>query len=205
MAKIVLGVWAAIVIAVAACSGSATNGNFGDAGGGLGSVTAEQACTDMANTVCTALQSCLPLYTQLLYGDMTTCAARTKVTCPSTLGASGTGLTPAGVEACASAIGATSCTDLFAGNTPSACVTHGSLIQGAACADNAQCAGANSYCNVAPGQTCGVCGTLAAAGGSCILKRDCGPGLECGKGTGALQTSAGTCVAAGAAGATCDA
>jgi hypothetical protein len=192
MARSVPWVWPAIFIAVTACSGTTSTSN----------VTADQACTDLASGACNRFQACAPLLIQSIYGDASTCTARLKLTCPSALGANGSGATPSNVEACSQAYAAVSCTDLLSGTAPPACIVRGSLMQGAACAGNDQCSGANSYCNVASGQTCGVCGTQAAAGGVCTRNAECQPGLVCG--FAATGGTAGACVTPGAQGAACD-
>jgi hypothetical protein len=192
MAKSVFLVLPAIAIAVAACSGS-TSGS---------TVTADQGCTDLGGSICDKIAACSAPLLQLVYGDAATCKTRFKLTCPSTISAPGSGATGANLEACAQAYTTAACADLFSGNQPAPCNVHGSLMAGAACANNIQCSGDHGYCNTASGQTCGVCGTRAAAGATCAKSADCDTGLVCGFGTG---MTTGACVTPGAAGATCDA
>jgi hypothetical protein len=172
------------------------------AGPGCNSVTADQACTDLAKARCLQLQSCAPARVSSVYADLATCEAREKLSCMPSLGAPGTSATPDRYEKCASALGASACTSLFARNPPTECVPQpGKLADGAACGDDAQCA--STYCEMlsAPpsNNICGVCGPRALAGGACAGDVDCDFGLTCANGVGL-----GVCVSYGDVGATCD-
>jgi hypothetical protein len=191
MVKSVRWMWPAIVTAMA-CSGStSTSGN----------VTPEQACADLAGALCDKIASCSSFGFQLVYPDAATCKSRAALTCPMGLMANGATAKPSDLEACKQGYVNAACDDLVAGNQPAACQLTGSLMAGAACAENLQCAGANSYCNIPANQTCGVCATRAAAGAACGQTSDCQSGLVCGKGTGQAM---GTCVTPGAEGGSCD-
>jgi hypothetical protein len=193
MVKSVRWLWPAIVT-VAACSGSSTTSG--------GNVTAQQACTDLAGALCDKIASCSPFGFQVLYADAATCKSRGPLTCASGLMANGAKATPADLEACKQGYVDAKCEDLIAGNQPAPCQLQGTLAAGSACGENLQCAGANTYCNIAANQTCGVCAARPAAGATCSQSSDCQTGLVCGMGTG--QTM-GACVTPGAAGAACDA
>jgi hypothetical protein len=184
--------WPAIVTVMACSSSSSKSG---------GNVTAEQACADLAGTLCDTIAMCSPFGFQVVYADAATCKSRAALTCPMGLMANGSKATPSDLEACKQAYATAKCDDLIAGNQPTACQLQGSLMAGSACAGNLQCAGANSYCNVPANQACGVCATRAAAGATCSASSDCQSGLVCGMATGQAM---GSCVTPGAAGATCD-
>lgn len=201
MSKSVFWGWAAMVVVVPACSGATTSGGTTGDGGGGGLVTPDQACTDLAGVLCDQVAACAPVLIQIAYGDASTCKTRLKPSCSSGYMANGSAVKPADIEACSKAYKSASCDDLFGGNTPAACDFHGSLMPGAGCAGNSQCSGANGYCNVPSGQTCGVCSTRAGAGGTCTKNADCQNGLVCGTATGGAM---GACVTPGAAGAACD-
>ena len=171
-----------LLVVVIACSGST-------------STTPQQACTDVASSICNKLESCYPFDLALLYGDVATCTARAAIDCPAAIGAAGSVATAANLEACSQAYAAISCGDLVAQTRPPACEVPGTLAAGSPCGSDLQCAGSNGYCKVSTG-TCGVCSTRSAAGGPCVSTPDCQSGLAC---------SLGACVTPGAAGATCSA
>jgi Dickkopf N-terminal cysteine-rich region len=181
---------AAVLLVVAACSSSSSK-----------SATADSACTDLASAICGKIDSCVHINLLRSYGDLAGCTSRFKPTCTSSFPAKGSGATADNVEACAQGYSAATCADLIAGKAVTGCDVHGTLAAGAACANSVQCSGQNSYCNIFAGQTCGVCATLAAAGGTCQVDTDCESGLLCGF---ASTANTGACVAPGAAGAACD-
>jgi hypothetical protein len=175
---------------VVACSSSS--------GGGGSNVSVQQACTDLANDLCSKLQSCYPFLIQYDYGDMAACATANAQTCPDSVQANGSTTTGSDVEACAQAYASASCTALASNQPPSACQLHGTLSAGQACGSDLQCSG-QSYCNIPAGQACGVCAAQGAAGATCkSADSACQAGLVCtGSGTK-------TCALPGAQGATCD-
>jgi hypothetical protein len=140
---------------------------------GCGSATAEQACTDLANTRCNMRMMCGPGTLQRIYGDMTTCLAREKLGCLNALAAPSTGNSPSATESCVAAYGSLGCADFLAGNPPSACVYSGSIATGAACAFNGQCS--TTYCT---NNTTAACGTCGMPTGSCT-DTGCARGQQC--------------------------
>ena len=162
----------AIVIAVTACHSTSTTSS---------SMSAEQACTDRVNAQCLQLESCDPASLTRLYGDVATCESRMMLSCLPALAAPSTSALPAQYEACAAALGASDCSALFMRTPPTACrATPGKLGDGAACGDDAQCAG--MYCKKPPNQVCGACGTRTAIGDACQSDDECDFGLACANG-----------------------
>jgi hypothetical protein len=197
-----------VVLALAACAGCSSDrssagfdaGASSDAAAEAGP-TAAQACTDFATAVCGRLQACAPFGVQTLYGDLTTCVQRMALACSPSLGAAGSAITPAKLDACAQAIGAETCDEAFDNAQPAACNVPGTLENGAACGSDAQCQ--SGRCRItAPGTVCGTCAQRAAAGGSCGVDADCAAGLVCVIGSGG---GAGTCTMPSTAGASCSA
>ncbi len=179
---------ASIVVAVVACSGSTSS-----------PPTAQQACNDLATSICNGLETCYPYGLTVAYGNTSTCITRAALDCPSAITATGSGATAADVEACAQAYSGASCEALLNNGTPSACQIPGTLAAGSPCGSDVQCAGSNAYCKVATG-SCGVCSTRAAGGGTCTAGNDCQPGLSC-----VTSGTTSTCVAPAAQGASCSA
>lgn len=148
----------------------------------------------MSKAFCQKFSSCASAFVQSQYGDEATCEARFKLSVLPSLTATGTGATATQYESCAGDLGGTSCEDLLDRNLPKSCQTvAGTLADGSPCGVDAQCT--NRLCRIANGQTCGVCSSLAAAGGACTADSQCDVGLKC---------SSGSCVAFGAAGASCN-
>ena len=136
-------------------------------------ITTEQACSDTAAAYCAKVQSCAPIFLQIVYGDLATCTARLKLACAPSLAAPGTSQTAARIDACAAALGSASCDSVFGGKI---CGTMpGTLANGAACVDSNQCMSA--YCNRGNGG-CGACSAQPALGAAC--DGDCGTsGYQC--------------------------
>jgi hypothetical protein len=176
----VVGIW------IVACSSGS---------GGGGSVSADQACSDLGNAICQRLNSCSAAFVTSNYGDVATCAMRVNASCGQSIAANGTGLTPANRETCAMALPGASCEDLVDNNFPSACqAVAGHLANGTACTDSSQCQ--STYCNLGTDGTCGACGAARqGAGGTCHRNDDCETGSTC---------KSGTCVTPVKAGGTCD-
>jgi hypothetical protein len=170
-------------------------------GGGNDSVdasglSAQQACSDWATSVCGTYQACLPFYLRLAYADASSCISRTTLFCVAAFGLSGSDASPALVEACARSR-LLSCVNYLSNNFPAACTSiHGSVASGDPCVYDWQCAGTNAYCDL--GQSgCGVCAQRSAAGGRCTLDNDCQDNLRC--------TNFGLCATPVGQGAACDA
>jgi hypothetical protein len=123
-------------------------------------LTAAGACADEANAVCAL------------------CESRTATACVNSLGAAGSGNSPAHVAACGAAYPSEACVDFFDGNPVTACVPPaGSLATGAACGVSAQCA--STYCALTDTTVCGTCQALPVVGATCVVDADCGRDLAC--------------------------
>lgn len=187
--------WTLAAVALAACSsGSSGGGNGGGDAGGGSAVSAQQAASDVASALCARTQACAPAFLTYSFGDESTCASRFTTAILTSIGANGSGTSPAAAESCAQALQQASCADVLSRDLPAACHKAGTLADGAACAADSQCQ--NLRCAVAPGQSCGTCTSLAKAGGSCKLPDDCEYGTDC---------VAGTCTAFGKQGDACSA
>jgi hypothetical protein len=161
------------------------------------SVSAQQACSDLATALCAKLGECAPILLSSAYGDSTTCVARAELACGQSLALTNTSDTPSLVESCSQAYSSLSCSDLFQNNPPKACQhTAGPLTTGTPCGTAGQCA--SNVCVTGTGG-CGTCGTAAAAGAACKGSSDCIAGLVC-----AVDASSNLrCVAPAASGADC--
>jgi hypothetical protein len=171
--------------AIDASSGSAgsSNGAGGTAQAGNGSggsqqleggadtmstLDADTVCKDHAEAVCTMIGSCTYLM-KVAYGDKTTCLAREKISCLAVLSATGTGFTPASMQACTKSMsGGQGCLRYV---PAPGCNPRGTLPDGAKCWTSSQCLGGD--CLIPPGNACGTCGQLAAPGGNCYSYLDC--------------------------------
>jgi len=174
---------------VPSCSGSSSEST----------VTNDQAAADTASAFCSRVDACAPAFISLLYGDVATCTSKFKTTIMGSLTATGTSANPTDMEACAQALPGASCEDVLGRNLPAPCKAKpGTLPDGAACGDDAQCVG--RLCNIAPGQICGVCSAPVAAGGACRSDDDCDTSLKC-----AGMANQLVCTARVAAGGACDA
>jgi hypothetical protein len=180
--------------------GSGSSGNGGSSGSSSGAVTVDQACADLASSLCHKLETCAPLLISLVWGDEASCIAREQLACPALFNAPGTAITASNADACAPAYMAATCEDVVANKTPSACAFHGSIPNGGGCAVDAQC-GNGAYCNLSGGQACGVCSPRASAGGACRDDGNCQSGLVCAKPN---NSATGSCAEPGGQGAVCD-
>jgi hypothetical protein len=161
------------------------------AGGGCGGVTAaapdgggsdapavtiDEACSQVSQALCDALNGCAPILVQILYGDEATCVSRSLLTCMTDQSAPGVTRTASDLVTCAKAAATVACADALSGNFPAACdVKPGMVINGMACGTDLQCQ--STYCNKT--DTCGVCGPRQAAGGACTATAGCMKGLVC--------------------------
>ncbi len=165
-------------------------------------LTAAQACADLAHAVCSKRASCTNDFAITKnYTDEATCESRTAIPCVSDLGAMGNAATPAQREACAQDYGSadSTCVALFDNDPTPACTPPaGTVAMGGACGVPAQCASA--YCAIPHDQLCGTCQPLPAVGASCMFDSDCGRDLAC-----AIPNTAttGTCAAYVAASGAC--
>lgn len=172
-----------------------TDGGTGEAS----TITAAQACTDLANARCAKINSCGGGFgVDVKYGDIATCESRLSAQCVLGLAAPNTGATAANREECSASIAAEDCPTFLGTDAPDPCIPPaGSLAAGTACGVAAQCQ--STYCAIPVGSACGTCATVPAAGDPCTTTGECGgrAGLVCSRLTG-------TCVAAGVANASCD-
>ena len=173
--------FAALILAPAACGNGSTAGTGGSNGTGGGGISAAKACADSAKASCTARDSCSNGYlNKRTYGDEATCETRAAASCAANLGSKGDAQTPAKIEACVAVYPTYSCTDLFDGNPPAACVPPaGTGATGAACGVSAQCV--STFCAVSPNNVCGTCQPLPVVGATCQTQGDCGRDLACAK------------------------
>jgi hypothetical protein len=194
-----------VLVATTGCSSSVTDLGLGGSGGAAATTsstgsgpTASDACAAYASALCARTDACSNGFlVKLWYGDATTCQARTTAACENALAADGTSATPSGTEACATALGAFACADLFDGKLPAECAAPpGKRANGTACAFSAQCQ--SDYCAIGDAMACGTCADKPTEGASCAATG------ECGAGTGLRCTPASVCHAPGIAGAACD-
>lgn len=158
------------------------------------SLTEDQACTEFATNFCSRLSGCSTFQLVTTFESAGACQARMKPICLSVLQAPGTGFTPDKYDGCAKSYASASCDDLLVfGFRPAACQVKGTLANGAACGDSAQCS--SGYCTMDFFQVCGVCADPVAAGGPCSKSAQCQDGLVC--------LSPGTCVVPAKLGESC--
>jgi hypothetical protein len=157
--------------------------------------TAQAAtCATYAQNVCNRLQECFPTGLASRFNDLAQCMDRTKQACATNLAANGTGATPTTVDACGTAIKNAACDALFGATPLDACkAPAGTLADGTACGDDAQCT--NRNCAKTSDPACGTCQARSPAGGGCVQSIQCEDGLFC--------DATGKCVAAGKQGAAC--
>jgi hypothetical protein len=150
-----------------------------DTAGGDGTVpSADAACTSWSNDYCNKLSACHATAVTFLYGDVPTCKTRTKLDCMRTLGAVGTGYSPADkIVACGTAISTMLCPALSSGVHPPECSLPGTFGPGMACGANAQCA--SRFCKLGLDSWCGHCATLAPTKGEPCFEKQCGDDLTC--------------------------
>jgi hypothetical protein len=161
--------------------------------------SATTACADFAQAVCDQLSTCTPFALKEAFGDVQTCAQRSVLSCPGTLAASGTKMTPSALEKCVQTIKSQSCDDALDNPQPPECSVPGTLAEGAACGSDWQCA--TGFCEIVAGKLCGACAARVSSGqrapdggAACVVDDDCDARLVC---------AGGTCVSPGAVGATC--
>jgi hypothetical protein len=194
-------------LGAAGCSSSSSSGSTTGGGqdsgtaseGGSDSGAATAACAAEAHAVCTLRSTCSSFNLSENYTSEASCESRTAAECVANLGATGTGQTPAGIQACAAAYPSETCANYYEGNPVTACVPPaGTGATGAACGASAQCA--STFCAIPEYQVCGTCQPLPVAGATCQVQADCGRDLACAVPAGATS---GKCAAWGASGAAC--
>jgi hypothetical protein len=186
-------------------------------------VSADQACADLAAAYCDRSFACALLFSDVTYGDATTCKTRLKASCLGSLSAPGVAETPEMTAACAKAVVSSTCDDLLAKKPIPACVpAPGAVADGGACGDREQCA--SGFCAYATDSICGVCAAMPKAGDPCVNNQCC-PDMNCVAATNKCQKPTilgeacssrdmpcapglscfgGKCVRGGTAGAKCD-
>jgi hypothetical protein len=198
---------------------------------GCGSdLSADQACTAIAQDSCNELMMCSPADLMRRWPDLATCVTRQKLACTDALKAPKTANTPSHEDSCGAAIATEACDQFLSGvEPPMACVTpRGPGATGSPCSYPAQCS--SGYCALASDALCGTCAAQPAAGDSCAMQGcgqtmncvaatmtcqvpvaaggQCGRGMPCIEGqvcVGATMTAMGTCMAQGTTvGAACD-
>jgi hypothetical protein len=170
---LLIGLLALVVGNATGCGGVTA---ASDAGTDAPAVTAADACAQVAQALCNALNTCAPFFVSEQYGDEATCISRATLSCMTDQGTSGIARTPNDLVACAKAAVGISCSDALAGNYPAACDPQpGTIINGMACGSNLQCQ--STYCNKTG--ACGVCGPRQAASGACTTNDACNKGLVC--------------------------
>jgi hypothetical protein len=146
-------------------------------GCGKAGISADQACSDLAQARCDKRQSCTNgVGITRTFGNMTTCLTREKTTCTEGLGAPRTGNSPDLVEKCVAAYPTFSCADFADNKPPADCAPTGGGASGAACAFNGQCQ--SGFCAGTSNATCGMCALSPAAGDSCATS-NCGHAQIC--------------------------
>jgi len=158
---------------VVACS----SGGSGDPNGPLAD-TPEAACAEYGSAYCTRLDGCIVASIGQRYGDVATCKERVAIGCTTRLALSGSGRKPADVRACAKAIGAGTCNSLRGDLIPNECLpSKGTLVVGATCFDDSQCASA--YCDGVSALCGGHCKDARRVGEACDGATICGRALVC--------------------------
>ncbi len=159
--------------------GTTGGGDAGDASAPTGA-TAARACSDLATAFCAKLERCSTFALNATYGDNATCKTRFALGCMPTFTAPGTSATPEKTATCAASVGALACDDVLAGNLGVSCTnTAGTLANGTACNEDAQCS--STYCAHAPSSACGTCSPVTTAGSACV-NASCSHGTACPKG-----------------------
>lgn len=160
-----------LVLWASGCTSGSDDGASGGGGaGGSSNGNAAAACPQLANEAYGVLERCAP---QLIEADKATMLAGLQRNCEAKLNLRG--VIPTEVTTCFTKQGSQSCNDFF--NTT--CAPRGTLPDGSACADGAQCA--SGVCT-AEQNSCGQCSSFAKEGEACNSNDPCAPGLLCGEG-----------------------
>jgi hypothetical protein len=157
-------------------AGTADAGRDATGGSGGGSdastrpdATAEeqQSCTNFADAFCNRLQTCSSFVMTVLYGDAATCKQRWTLSCLPNYNLRGTSAAPAKTNMCAQTLTALACDKFLLADFGAACnPAAGTLAQGAACGDDAQCA--STFCARSPTSVCGTCQPVTNPGDPCV-------------------------------------
>lgn len=178
--RITLAATSALAVAglVMACSSSDSSGATpvtGDDAGDAGAASNPDP-KPFAKAQCAAFQRCMPVYTQIQWGDVAGCEAAIGADAVASFSSPGTTIPQAQLDTCIALLATRACDDLFIPSTE--CDFHGTLADGEACSYGHQCASGSCFLKVdAP---CGVCATPAGEGESCA-NAECavGANLRC--------------------------
>ncbi len=153
----------------------------GSSGSSTPTVSAAQACDDAISALCDTYNKCVPFFLQVGFGDVATCKTRLKLGgCEKSFALNGTSATPDKLEQCAKDIPGVTCSDVLGKKQVASCVpTPGTLVDGSACAEDAQCV--STFCSKKSDSNCGVCAKLPASGADCPggTNEECGRELIC--------------------------
>lgn len=150
--------------------------------GDVTGVSADKACTDLAQVQCAKRVSCTNtinvegVNVLRAFGDVQTCLAREKLACMDGLAAPGTGNSPAMVEKCVDVFPTYACADFIGANPPAECAPTGSRSTGQACVFNGQCA--SGFCSGNKIAICGACAASPDPSTPCMTS-NCGHGQVC--------------------------
>jgi hypothetical protein len=157
------------------------------AGTSSAGVDALTACKNSNAGFRGAFERCFPTSSTLsIVAEDATSTEFSARACANTLSAAGVKATPAGLSSCGDVLKSASC-DAYAealasssfSSIPACDFAAGTLVAGAPCGADSQCAG---YCERPSGKNCGVCATLPGEGAAC-LRSKCSKGLVCDKKT----------------------
>lgn len=181
------------LLALALCSTSAIACTITAAPApGPAGITAQQACSDYAKSLCNKLDACRVNGTAITYGTAGTCMAVQTDRCVAAQASPGDGNSPDATESCATMLPNATC-EQYLENAMPMCPQHdGSLALGGACTFNSQCQ--SGFCALTTGDACGVCAPEPVIGDECA-DRGCGSGQVCtpNKTCGAYVATGGTC------------
>jgi len=136
-----------------------------------------QACTAFAAMFCAKVRECTPFVLGALYGDTATCENRVILGCVPTFDAPGTSASPAKTSGCGQAIAGLACATFLTGDLGASCKTDpGTIANGGACGDDAQCV--STFCARAPDAACGVCAPATRPNDPCV-RGACSAGTVC--------------------------
>ena len=131
-------------------------------------------CAPAASRFCRKMLDCAPLFLEIAWKDLATCASRMTLDCESDVLARDSGLTLESVETCVRALDTTSCSDFF-WRKIDACWARGARADGDRCGSHKQCS--SGYC--AFQGECGYCAPPGGVGQRCPRAEACLPGLQC--------------------------
>lgn len=189
-----MAITAAALCAASACSpeerafgsgssSSSSSSGMAGSGGAGGGVTVDYTtvCMDYAQANCNSYAQCSPYLLGINFGNMETCIERSYLFCKDIVTLPGTSWNEATLGACTGALNAIECNqfkqNFFRGGPPECHPPPGTLPDGSACSEPAQCASA--YCKPMPGSVCGSCVPLGDKGFPCNIPLDCAGGLTC--------------------------